>query len=338
MATLNALNEDNKPVDWWFIYKLPHAAKPADGKGKESTGYEYLYLDAESDKPLALSPHTLDQGVGALHHTVNQLRGDRPASLGWVFYNDEIPDTTKNNGRKGHTKGLIVYDTRSDSAVWVLHSTPRYVHPDTPDFPEDEMKYGQTYLCVTLKDVDTARAIATQMIHQQEPQTYGCRVPDGLGSDDPLRMVTGNIDVNDPDDPTSIPFESRGGAKFHAIQKNRHWNDDFWNDLVGPKLDVCIDVETWRRGTLASTKDAGVDHDIADVLYLNLESLGVNYEWHYTKDHAKWGIGEEKDWVCVADINRDTSQEKRGGGTIAFQHKLLWQSLKDVERLKNSPA
>lgn len=41
--------------------------------------------------------------------------------------------------------------------------------------------------------------------------------------------------------------------------------------------------------------------------------------------------------MCVADINRDTSQEKRGGRTIAFKNKHLWESLKDLERLKDSP-
>lgn len=335
---LDALNESGHPVDWWFAYKLPEYAKPVKGDGPRSTGYEYLYLDAETDGLLAPSPHLLNQGVGALHHTVAQLHGKkRPASFGYVLYNDEIPGTESNDGRKGHTKGMLLYDLKSDSALWLLHSTPRYVHPETPDFPENEMKYGQTYLCVTLADVDTARTIARQMIHQQEPQTYAPRVPDALPDDDPLRLVTQAIDVNDPADPADVEFSSRGGESFRAIAKNRHWNDDFWNDLVGPRLGVNLDVETWRRGTLASTRDSDEVHEVEDVLYINLESLGVDYEWHYTKDHAKWGIAEESDWVCVADINRDTSQEKRGGGTIAFRNKQLWESLKDLERLKDSP-
>lgn len=334
---LDALNESGHPVDWWFAYKLPKNATSVKGGGPKSTGYEYLYLDADTDGLLALSPHTLDQGVGALHHTVGQVHGRKDPSVGLVLYNDEIPDATSNDGRKGHTKGLILFDLKTDSAVWLLHSTPRYVHPESADFPANESEYGQTYLCVTLENVDTARKIAHQMVHQQEPQTYGCRVPDALPDDDPLRLVTQAIDVNDPADPMDLKFSSRGGGAFRAIAKNRHWNDDFWNDLVGPRLGVDMDVETWRRGTLASTEDSDEKHDVADVLYLNLESLGVDWEWHYTKDHAKWGIAEGSHWVCVADINRDTSQEKRGGGTIAFRNKQLWESLKDIERLKDSP-
>ena len=81
------------------------------------------------------------------------------------------------------------------------------------------------------------------------------------------------------------------------------------------------------------------------------------YIWHYTKDHAKWAISEEdedrgvrtvqlrdgttlaeeegskSDWVVVADINRMTSQEKRGGGAICFREPLLWHGLNEIERI-----
>lgn len=100
------------------------------------------------------------------------------------------------------------------------------------------------------------------------------------------------------------------------MAKNRHWNKDFWIDLVGPHL------------------DSNAQDQVTDILYINLEKLSIPYVWHYTKDHAKWGVSETDDWVCVADINRQTSQGKRGGGSICFRNKLLWQSLSEVEQLK----
>jgi len=73
------------------------------------------------------------------------------------------------------------------------------------------------------------------------------------------------------------------------------------------------------------------------------------YHWPYTKDHAKWAISEEVtergkteneddipthiSWVCIADMNRMTSQEKRGGGAICFHEPVLWQSLNEIERI-----
>ena len=93
-------------------------------------------------------------------------------------------------------------------------------------------------------------------------------------------------------------------------------------------------METWRRGTLPTTVDSDKTHDAQDVLYINLEPLGIDYEWHYTKDHAKWASSLKNNWVCIADINRQTSQEKRGGGAICFQHPRLWQSLSQIEKYK----
>ena len=45
---ITALDENGKPVDWWFIYKVPqlNAGSGIDG----ATGYEYVYYDATIDK------------------------------------------------------------------------------------------------------------------------------------------------------------------------------------------------------------------------------------------------------------------------------------------------
>jgi len=71
--------------------------------------------------------------------------------------------------------------------------------------------------------------------------------------------------------------------------------------------------------------------------------------WSYTRDHAKWAVSEPvaergdhrteddpnaaADWICIADMNRMTSQEIRGGGAICFHEPLLWRSLNDIERI-----
>lgn len=331
---ISAIDETGNAVDWWFLYKLPRGAKsPKPGsKTKPSTGFEYLYLDSNSKKVLGLSNQTFLNPTSALNRTLSQLYGNKVGpGLGTVHYNDEIPDNPGSDDEaKGHTKGVLAYDTATDSAFWLLHSTPRYPLTTGPDFPDNEKQYGQTYLCVTLRNVETAGMIARQMIDQQEPQTYDCKIPAGIAKADPLFKVTQSIDVNDPAPPADIAFPSKGGTTFRLIAKNRHWNDDFWNDLVGPHLSLDLEVETWRRGVLAATADSDQKHHVDDVLAISLEPLNIDYAWSYTKDHAKWAVSEEDDWVCIADINRDKSQAKRGGGTICFQHKLLWQSLSEI--------
>ena len=154
------------------------------------------------------------------------------------------------------------------------------------------------------------------MYYRQEPQTYQSHIPSSLPKNDIFNKVANAVDVNETDPPCDIVFLTAAGESFRLIAKNRHWAEDFWIDLVGPHLKVGLDVETWRRGTVPDAEDSDKKHEVEDVLYINLSALKVNYEWHYTKDHAKWGVSETGDWICVADINRQISQEKRGGGTI----------------------
>ena len=50
------------------------------------------------------------------------------------------------------------------------------------------------------------------------------------------------------------------------------------------------------------------------------------------------GPSRDSDWVCVGDINRMKSQEKRGGGTIAFQDKKLWAALSKTDLIVAPPG
>ncbi len=336
--TISALDENGKAVDWWFVYKVPEIASPA------AKGYEYIYYDPKVGK-VVRSPFLLTVDKGALDVTLDAIFRNPAKTVGWVLYNDERPDAAKkskseaDDGSLGHTKGVIAFDTATKTAVWVLHSWPKYVQPGEKALPTP--KYGQTYLCVSI-DLDTANAIAAVMIDHQEPQVFGSRLPDSLGANDALRRLTQKINPNVAGDSHVMDFKSRGGKDFKLIAKNRKWGGDFWNQLVGPALGVNIDVETWIRGAIPSNQDSSAAgaRNVAgklktfDVKMIDLTPLGAPWRWPETKDHAKWGIGVDKDWVCVGDINRMISQEKRGGGAIAFQEQALWAALSKTDSLK----
>lgn len=336
-----ARDEAGNPVDWWFVYKLPRdATAPRAEDAPKSTGYEYLYYDPSCDH-LALSEHTLEDGGGALHQTLSGIFGsvvggpagasDVPITTGWILYNDEIPGASRNDGTRGHTKGVLAFDASDGSAFWLLHSTPRFPHFRDVRFPEDERIYGQTMICITLTGLPAAEAIAAQMLDEQEPQTYGCFVPDDVSPSSPLRELAGMPRIPELVDPSTVAFASRGGVGFSTVAKSRHWGKDFWNDLVGPQFGVDLDVESWRRGAVPSTIDDDSVHSVADVSFVDLSPLGVPYAWHYTHDHAKWAVSTTPGWVFVADLNRMVSQEKRGGGTICFQDEVLWTGLKSIQ-------
>src|SRR5258708_6451229 len=117
---ISALDENGKPVDWWFIYKVPQLNA---GTGTDAaTGYEYVYYDSTIDgnkdrnqRNVIKSPNTLDGGKGALNLTLDSVFKNfknPPATTGWILYNDEMPASAnrKDDGNKGHTKGVIAFD------------------------------------------------------------------------------------------------------------------------------------------------------------------------------------------------------------------------------------
>ena len=330
---ISALDENGKPVDWWFIYKVPQLSRGANNDS--ATGYEYVYFDPKQTK-VEKSAYLLNEGKGALNQTLDSVFKKTPATVGWILYNDEKPASAKgaDDGNLGHTKGVIAFDTASKTAYWLLHSWPKFADPNAKTDPTP--KYGQTYLCISL-DLETAGTIATQMASHQEPQIYLSRAAN-LPKTDPLYLLTQPLKPNPPAAADSIELKSRGGLPFKVIAKNREWDKDFWNDLVGPTLKADMDVETWIRGPIPPVADTDGIHKTFDIKFINLGPLGLHWAWPETHDHAKWGITLHSDWVCVGDINRMISQRKRGGGTIAFQNNTLWQALSKTSLVLAPPG
>ena len=329
---LEVRNQQGAPVDWWFIYKTPEHAGRAGNKG-----FDFFYFDPDSGA-LALSPAGLDQDGQALNHTLAGIFSV-PDSGGYLVYNDEHVDKAANDSDKGHCKGILAFDKASDSALLLLHSTPRFPANEESTLPDEEEIYGQTYLCVSLPDYQTANQIAQQMLSQQNPQilTESSRMPDAMPADEPLSQLFHGIGLSESEAPSTLRFKSRGGQEFLLIAKSRKWGEDFWLDLISPELKADLVVETWRRGTVTPMQDGRSTDFDEDVLTLDFKvDPSVPYAWPYTKDHAKWATALENNvnpspWVCVADINRMVSQEKRGGGSLCFQEPNLWAALKAAE-------
>lgn len=332
--SLSALNENGTPVDWWFAYKAPKLTKDSDNL--TTTGYEYLYFDATMTKPIQ-SANLLTDGKGAIDLTLSNLFDNPADTTGWILYNDETPSDSNEVDKNsfGHTKGVLAFDTASQTAFWLLHSWPQYADPKAVKMPTPI--YGQTFLCISL-DMATVSQIAAQMANHQEPQVYLPRIPDSLSKTDPLYLLTQTLNPNVAGDSDVASYKSRGGMDFKVIAKNRKWNKDFWNDLVGPTLQSDMDVETWIRGAIPPTLDSDGIHKTFDVKYIDMSPLGIPWTWPETHDHSKWGLTVDSDWICVGDINRMISQEKRGGGTIAFQNNALWSALQKTDLLVAPPG
>jgi deoxyribonuclease-2 len=339
---VSALDEAGQKVDWFFIYKVPQLS--AGANTDKTTGYEYVYYDSSIDKQptvskrnIVKSPFVLNSDQGALNKTLDSVFVDPDLeTTGYILYNDEKPGDVpgRDNGLLGHTKGVLAFDTGTETGYWLLHSWPKFAEPNAKVDPTP--KFGQTYLCLSLS-LDTLQQIAALMIDHQQPQTYLNKV-DCLEKDSALFNLAKGVNANAPSNSQALPLKTVGGMEFMVIAKNRLWNQDFWNGLVGPALKDDMDVDTWIRGPIPPVADTDGIHKTFDIKYINLGPLGIHMAWPETHDHAKWGITTHLNWVCVGDINRMISQRKRGGGTIAFQNATLWQGLSKTDLLLAPPG
>lgn len=333
---ISAIDENGNPIDWWFMYKV--SGESTTSTGKKVLGTEYIYFDSNfpADGKAVLSPHTVDKS-GALPNTLNQIYNADNPNLGWYFYNDENPIDGTTNSERGHTKGVVAFDLDSNSAIRLIHSTPKFALKGTYGYPATGIKMAQTLLCITLQDADVAQAIANQMYSAQQPNVYlASDIPASLKdeTDDPrVLMMQNQVSTDTKPLQVVLPFYSKAGTKFLSIAKNKYWGLDFYNDLVGPTLNENIDVETWEHGKTPSSADSDKIHNVVAMKSVNLNPLGIDIAWGEEDDHAKLAISDRKEivhYVCVGDINFTTAQEKRGGGTVAFQCDALWQSISEI--------
>jgi len=338
---ISALDEKGNAIDWWFIYKI--AGKSTASDNSKPKGTEYLYYDSnfQKGKLIELSKNELNSpDSGALANTLNQLYLSSNPELGWFFYNDEDPINNKTNGLRGHAKGVLAFDQKSNSAFWLIHSTPKFAKKGSESFPQTGMGNAQSFLCISLKDFDEAAKIANQMFYGQQPNVYlSSDIPQSLknNENDPrVRLINNQVQHGSEVYADSITFYSAAGCQFLSIAKNKHWDkhgdNDFYNDLVAIKLNENLEVETWEHGATPEEHDANSTHTIIAMKEVDLSglSLPVSYKWSEGNDHAKIAISDKDQaikYVCVGDLNFTIAQEKRSGGTVAFPAKDLWRSL-----------
>jgi deoxyribonuclease-2 len=344
-----ALNDAGKPVDWWFMYKVSGHSKTTGNL--KVTGGEYIYYDsgmASNKAKILYSPNRVDKGTGALCSTLAQLYGSAATAnkdLGWYFYNDENPINKQVNDDLGHTKGVVAFDLKANTAFWLVESTPLFPDPRKLQYPNTGLPMAQTFLCITLQNAATAALISKTQYSAQQPNVYAASaIPAAIAkipNDYRLLLMQKKLAQGTTPLTADVPFKSKGGEAFRCIAKNKYWGQDFYNDLVGPRLHENLDVETWEHDPVPGSADDVKSLSVTGMKSVDLNPLGVGIEWSEEDDHAKLAIStqaETQKWVCVGDINFTLAQEKRGGGTVAFLCPPLWDELIQILEVSDVTA
>jgi len=314
-AGMGCRDDNNKPVDWFVVYKMPTMAKSANPNFQR--GFGYATLDPSHSSAFQISTLTLDADAGYLGNTLDQVYSGSKSSTGWIMYNDQKPNGNTST-TYGHSKGVLGFDGKS--GFWLIHSVPRWPEPHGTayDFPENERIYGQNFLCVSLS-FDQLEAVGYQFLFSR-PWLYDSNIPTSMADSlptlssiiDGAHQKVSNVSINQ--------FASTGGVPFFHLAKTSKWNNDIYESLVAPFIGDGLYVETWMRPYFESFCPTAYEYPVVNVQDL---SLGPDIVFGETNDHSKWAISYsgKKGWVCIGDINHQESQFTRSGGTMCFNVK-----------------
>ncbi|XP_059610701.1 plancitoxin-1 [Phlebotomus argentipes] len=301
-AALSCRNDQGEPIDWYNLYKLPK---------KISTGVHFLAL-TENDNDWRLSEEPIDDPQSIPGRTLSQLTDQHLV----LMYNDEPPEGAT-DGTRGHTKGVVATD--GETGFWLIHSVPKFPSKLGLDytFPKTGTIYGQSFLCVTFNstEMDT---IGLQL-HMNEPHFYEINIPEALKGSFPNLVKASDMKmVSDPPYWRLEQIKSKEGNAFSSFAKSAKFKKELYMDWVAPVLGSSLVVESWLHGPGRLETNCSIPFPI-----LNLRDVMVHVQKQRTNfrsldDHSKWAVALEnnKDWICVGDINRAEHQMVRGGGTL----------------------
>ncbi|XGW23966.1 hypothetical protein V3C99_005849 [Haemonchus contortus] len=321
-ARITCRGLNGEPVDWFVVYKPPTSSRSPS---------QFYYADGDRSN-WTLGPLPITATTTAVGATLGEFYESNKKNF--IFaYNDDSP-TGKVDSYRGHSKGVTVFD--EDTGFWLIHSVPNFPSLGSYSYPATGIKFGQTFLCLSLPtrflgDVgEHLRYLQATPFFYNLPNQFSERYP-----------VLVNI-VKKQSIPKSTTHFTRvaqlstiRGMPLRSFSKHKKFNKDLWFDLVGPELGTNLAVESWLNGgadDLESICTRGIS--IYDVSVVGLPDISFNS----SRDHSKWAVADTNgrtSIVCVGDLNRQKSQFGRGGGAVCFQHHGLWttfhNSVKSVQ-------
>ncbi len=295
------MSMNGSPIDSWSIFKAPSTAD--------------AYLFAEENSPLTQPAISLNTTTdGALAHTLQQLWNKSESDVSYILYNDEPPLGDSYNFTVGHAKGILAI--QGTTGFFLLHSIPKF--PMGPQetssyggLPSNAYTYGQNAYCVTVT-AETADTLAYSL-HLVLPSIYEASLTDAVKTMYPnfTSLAQGHYATA----PLCVYHELMSQNRkfpFTFFSKSTQWNNDLWSGCVAPHLKTPLVVESWIRGSAIGPSCSGAEDvtDVQSVAFPNFPS----FSWSSYDDHSKWATGNN--WTCYGDINRMTTQYKRGGGAL----------------------
>nr|XP_034182036.1 plancitoxin-1 isoform X1 [Osmia lignaria] len=343
---LQCKDENNLPVDWYVMYKLPKVSESSNPLIRD--GFAYLYITNVtiatgwrlSTRPIGSNNSIPGITLAPIYNDANEN-----SSL-WTLYNDSPPDAPYVSNY-GHTKGVVAVN--SHQGFWLIHSVPSFppvpntgiqtrpqnkeniTNTGTYSYPESGTFYGQSFLCISL-DGDQMDIVGKQLRYN-EIAVYAKNIPDKLGEQYPvLKNASDQKHVKSPPYTSKVIVKSVGNTEFTSFAKCEKWLKDIYEDFIAPKLQANLYVQSWLNGRGKLPSNCTRRNRVYNVNSLELEAANVDFT--SSRDHSKWAITVKNKtnhhWVCIGDINRADTQFTRGGGAVCFKEARLWNNYRDA--------
>eukprot|EP01127_Copromyxa_protea_P003630 TRINITY_DN13427_c0_g1_i1.p1 TRINITY_DN13427_c0_g1~~TRINITY_DN13427_c0_g1_i1.p1 ORF type:complete len:340 (+),score=63.40 TRINITY_DN13427_c0_g1_i1:52-1071(+) len=310
---VGCLNPQGQNVPWWVVSKAPD-------------GHQFFYKDSSESSDSFLFAKNLLNGttLNPLANTLNQIWANKE-KLTYVVYNDEVPEGWKSKGSGGgHTKGVI--GASGQGGFWLVHSLPKFpvLTGNSFSWGAASDTYGQSFFCMTLsrKDIEN---VGVQLMYNH-PDIYDSNVDSAT-----FPNLAAAVDDKKRLEGSHIVTLSAGSFSVVSFAKSNSWGKDLGEDLVSPYYQLPFMWETWRRHPLLPSY-CTPDYTYDELNVNGISFPGTNIQFHYTKDHSKWGVANSNsNYIsCIGDINRMESQRKRGGGTNCITYAPLYHALRNI--------
>nr|BAN20699.1 deoxyribonuclease ii [Riptortus pedestris] len=319
-ADIYCRDENNNPIDWYVFYKLPKLKSSSVPSLKAGNGYMFI-TSASLEKGWQFSTNTIDDKSSLLRQTLPFLKNPQQQVL-WFVYNDQGDAICPSCG---HTKGVIAGD--KSGGIWLIHSIPKLLDGN---YPRSGLKFGQSALCISLsrEQLDSVG----DLLAYNTPNFQRSNIINDLKSLYPKIMAAyQKVKVKEPWS-LEKTISTLNGTNLKAFAKARRFSSDLY-EWVAKSLETTLYVETWINDAHPLPSNCSIKFRVINVQSVIIPQLNVQFSSH--SDHSKIAISDSgsKPWVCVGDINRTLSQERRGGGTVCLNNTKLWNSYQSLINL-----
>jgi deoxyribonuclease-2 len=236
----------------------------------------------------------------------------------WIIYNDEIPNSPQiyspipsNYIYSGtaHAKGILAWN--ENSIKWLIHSVPKFPKEfngtnQFPDIDQGELEYGQSFVFLTI-DISHLNNILKQLFIMH-PNIYLSNI-ENINNINNIKLdqykdlwKTNNFNIYKIND------------ELNHVAKSPHYHKNLYEDIVIPEFKGKCLTETWIRGHHCSESEQC--KMVPKIKWQN----GISYS--FTRDHSKYCVSD-CGWIMIGDMNRMTSQFKRGGGGLVIKNENI---------------